>query len=116
MKRLLGLLVLSFLAFVPAAAQQGITPCAASTISASATSSNVQLSACGNTVLIWNVGTVEAFYSFGPTSSQTATTSNYSLPAGGYVVLRLSGQGQPYLAAVTSSSTTTIRITQGVTS
>ena len=99
---------------LPASAQQGITPCASNSISVSGTSANVQLSACGQTVLLWNVGTQELFYNYGPLSSEAATTSGNSLPGNSFVVLNL-GYNQLYLAAITASSTTTLRITQGQT-
>lgn len=95
-------------------AQQGITPCAAASLSVTNTSSNTQLSACAGTTIVWNIGTVEAFYTYGTASNTAATTSNWSVPAGGFVVLNL-GTSRQYLAAITASSTTTIRITQGQT-
>ena len=95
-------------------AQQGITPCAAFSISASNTSANQQLSACGDTILLWNVGTQELFYNFGTASSTAATSSNWSLPGNSFVVISL-GFNKYYLAAITSASTTTLRITQGIT-
>lgn len=96
-------------------AQQGITPCTpAATLNVTTSSSNVQLSACGGTVLLWNVGAQEAFYAYGSTSATAATTSSFSLPGTSFVVLSL-GNARPYLAAITSTSSTTLRITQGQT-
>lgn len=94
---------------------QGITPCTpSSSLSVTTTSSNVQLSACSGVVLLWNVGAQEAFYKYGAASSTAATTGtdSWSIPATSFVVLNL-GTNRPYLAAITSSSTTTLRITQG---
>lgn len=100
---------------VPANAQQGITPCTpANTISVSNSSTNIQLSACGPTVLLWNIGTQEAFFKYGSSSSQVATTNDWSLPGNSFIVLNL-GTSQLYLAAITASSTTTIRVIQGQT-
>ena len=91
----------------------GITPCSNNTLSAgSGSSTNIQLSKCGGVVIVWNIGSVEAFYNYGSASTTAATTSNYSIPSGGFVVLNLGTSGL-YLAAITSSSSTTLRITQG---
>lgn len=110
----LRLLVLTAVFSSAALAQTGITPCGtAATLSVTGTSSNVQLSACGGTVLLWNISAQEAFYNFGTLSTVTAATSNWSLPGNSSVVLNL-GTNRPYLAAITATSTTTLRITQGI--
>ena len=98
----------------PVRAQQGITPCASATLAVSNTSSNVQMSACGETALLWNVGTQEAFYKLVTTSAGTAATTDNSLPGNSFVVVNVSN-AKLYLAAITASSTTNIRITQGLT-
>ena len=110
------ILVVAGLLFIsaPAGSQQGITPCAAFSVSVSGTSANQQLSNCGTTILLWNVGTQELFYVVGSASSTAATTSNFSLPGASFVVLNLNNT-RPYVAAITASSTTTMRITQGQT-
>lgn len=90
----------------------GISPCANSTISVTVASSNVHLSTCGSVVLLWNTTSQEAFYAYGSASNTAATTSSYSLPGNSFVVLNLGVSGL-YLAAITASSTTTLRITQG---
>lgn len=92
----------------------GLTPCGAPiTLSASSGSStNAQLSACGGVVLLWNVGTQEAFYKYGSANTTAATTSDWSIPSASFVVLNL-GTSRLYLAAITASSSTTLRITQG---
>lgn len=110
---LIGLLVLGLFA-APVSAQQGITPCAAFTLSVSNVSSNQQLSACGETVLLWNVGAQEVFYTWGAASTTAATASNWSIPGTSFVVVNL-GRGRPYLASITAASTSTLRVTQGTT-
>lgn len=111
----LGLFIVASLLIAGAAyAQSGITPCASATISVSGTSANSQLSACGSTLILWNVGSTEAFYRLGSSSGTTAVTTDNSIPASAFVVLNV-GSRQPYLAAITASSTTTLRITQGQT-
>ena len=109
------LLALGFLlaSWSAQAAPQGIIPCSAQTISVSNSSSSVQLSNCGGTVLLWNISSQEVFYTWGLAPNTAATTSSYSLPGNSFVVLNL-GLAQYYLAAITGSSTSTLRITQGV--
>jgi hypothetical protein len=111
---LLSLFFIAAVALTPVYAQQGITPCASATLSVSGTSSNVQLSACGETALLWNVGTQELFYTIGAASNTAATTSSNSLPGNSFVVLNVSN-AKLYLAAITATSTTNLRITQGLT-
>jgi len=108
----LPLLSLSPAAKAQSANPSGITICSTSSLAVSGTSSNVQLSACGPSVIIWNVGSVEVFINVGTASSTTATTSSASIPNGTQLVLNV-GNSAPYLAAITASSTSTIRITQG---
>lgn len=96
------------------ATQAGITPCGTPvTLSVTTSSSNAQLSTCNGTVVVWNVGSNEAFFTTGTTSGTVATTSNYSLPAGTSIVLNFGTSGR-YLAAITASSTTTIRAWSGI--
>ena len=99
----------------PVFAQAGITPCASATISASSGSStNVHLSTCGQTVILWNTTSQEAFYKLGTASNTAATTGDNSIPGGAFVVLN-AGFGGSYLAAITAASSTTLRVTQGQT-
>lgn len=63
---------------------------------------------------MWNITSQEVFYNYGSSSGTAATTSNYSIPGNSFVVLFL-GLGQYYLAAITASSSSTLRVTQGVT-
>lgn len=116
MRRILFLLVIALLFLgAPAKAQMGLTPCGTPiSLSVSGSSTNAQLSSCGGTLILWNLGTQEAFYKYGTASTTAATTSDWSLPGGAFVVLNL-GTNRPYLAAITSTSTTTLRITQGQT-
>ena len=60
--------------------------------------------ACGD----WNNGQRSAFSLW----STAATTAGYSLPGNTFVVLNVNTVGG-YLAAITATSTTTIRIVQG---
>lgn len=115
MKKLLILLLAPFFLASAANAQSGITPCGtAKTLAVTTSSSNVQLLTCGQTVLLWNVGATEIFYKYGSASTTTAAVTDWSLPSGGFVVLNLGSAGL-YLAAITSSSSSTVRITQGQT-
>lgn len=91
----------------------GFTPCASYTISVSGTSANQQLSTCGSTAVLWNVGTQELFVALGTGSGTVAVaTTGMSVPAGDRIVLNV-GNSQLYLAAITSTSSSTLRISQG---
>lgn len=117
---ILGLLL--SLSVSASAVDQGFTPCVLGnagsppvTLSVSNTSSNVQLAVCGPTVILMNITSQEAFFNLGSTSSVTATTSSFSLPGNSFIQLTVpTGAIGYYLAAITSTSTTTIRILQGI--
>src|SRR5215469_15959155 len=120
MKRLIALLFGIAVAVTPAdlfaqAGTAGITPCSANSISVSGSSNNVQLSLCGPVIILYNITSTELFYNYGTASTTAATTSNYSLPGNTYVVLNIGNVSATagYLAAITASSTTTLRIIQG---
>lgn len=95
---------------------QGLVPCSSGTptsLSASGSSSNTQLIAnCGVNVILYNVGSQEAFYKIGTSVAVAAATTDNSLPAGAFVLLSLT-PNQRWIAAITSTSTTTIRLVQG---
>jgi hypothetical protein len=113
---------LAFAVCLPAWAQQpprGFASCAGNppaAISVSNTSANVQLSTCGPNVYLINDGTTEAFWALGSASSTVATTSSNPILANSYQLIIVPGYATAngwYLAAITSSSTTTLRIMQG---
>jgi len=95
----------------------GLSLCAPNSLSVSTTSSNVALATCGPDLYLMNTTSQEAFYQIGTSSTLTANTTvtqSYSLPGGAYqhiIIPYLSGTY--YLAAVTATSVTTIRILQG---
>lgn len=64
----------------------------------------------GATVTILNVGTAEAFVTFGG-STVTAATTNDSIPSGAGRCFAISSQ--TFVAAITASGSTTLRINQG---
>ena len=118
MRYLYGLLIAFALCATPALAQQpkGISPCSANTISASGASSNIQLSTCGASVVIMNLTSQEAFFNVGKASTTVATTSSYSIPGGAYIIITVPNNdpaGGWYLAGITATSTTTLRIIIG---
>lgn len=113
----LGLFLLGLFAANPAAAQNssaGMTPCGNGlTLSVTGTSSNTQLSACGTTAVIWNIGAAEAFFNWGTASNTAAVAAtSWSLPPGASVTVS-TGRAPLYFAAITASSTTTLRVVQG---
>jgi hypothetical protein len=126
MRALRTLLIIGVLTLpCPVWAQQppkGISPCAANSLSVSSTSSNVQLSTCGASLIIMNLTSQEAFYTVGQASTTAATTAgnttaSYSLPGGAYELITVPGltgdKNGWYFAAITATSTTTIRMIQG---
>jgi hypothetical protein len=125
MKKLLATAALLVALSIPQAiaqsgAPKGISPCAPNSLSVSGTSSNVQLSTCGSSLIIMNLTSQEAFFKIGQQSTTAATTTvtdSYSIPGGAYILLTvpgLAGAGAGwYFAAITAASTTTIRLIQG---
>jgi len=118
-------LLLAPLKVLPAHAQAGlagISPCAGGTLAVTGTSANVQLAGCGPVVIVYNITSQEAFYAVGATSAAAATAQSsstaapiagtFSIPGNTFVVLNINTQS-PYLAAITATSTTTLRIVQG---
>ena len=117
MKRVVTAALLLLLA-LPAHAQQtprGIAPCAAHSLSVTNTSSNVQLSNCGPSLILMNLTSQEAFFNVGQASTPAATTSNYSIPGNSFLSLTVPDESAAgwYVAAITSTSTTTIRMIEG---
>lgn len=110
---LLGAATILLMLYAVDVKAQGLRPCAAiNTLAPSTASTSVQLSACGPVAVVWNVGTVEAFLVLG-NSGVIATTSGISLPGGSFMQFNV-GYDAPYLAAITSAGSTTLRITQGL--
>lgn len=83
---------------------------ATSTATISATSSSSAPTNANNALqaLVCNIGTVEAFVAIGP-STVTATTSGMSFSGGFCTTLQLNPGN--YLAAITATGTTTLRVT-----
>jgi hypothetical protein len=126
MKRFFALAVLLLILCAPPSllaqtgAPRGISPCTPNSIAVSGTSSNVQLSTCGSSLIIMNITSQEAFFKIGQLSTTAATTTvtdSYSIPGNSFELLTvpgLAGVGAGwYFAAITSTSTTTIRLIQG---
>lgn len=113
-----ALLLAAACGIAPAAhadAPTGMTPCFSVSLSVTSASANVALSAsCQGTIQVQNIGTAEAFVNpQGASNAAAATTSNDSLPAGTCHVYQVVIGATPYLAAITTSGTATLRITQG---
>jgi hypothetical protein len=124
--KLVAAIGFAFALLFPAGAmaqQAGISACAGGTLAVTSSSANVQLSTCGPVVIVYNITSQEAFYAFGATSSAAATAQTtstaapiagtYSLPGNSFVTLNISNETAAYLAAITASNTTTLRIVQG---
>lgn len=106
------------------AQQAGISVCAGGTLAVTGSSANVQLSTCGPVIIIYNITSQEAFYAYGTTSTTAATAQTsstatpiagtYSLPGNSFITLNIGNLAAGvYLAAITATSTTTLRIVQG---
>ena len=114
MRKLLGIIIFVMLLGSPAHAQYaGLTPCAAKSLSVSNTTSNVALSACGPTAILYNTTSQEAYYNLSSSSSVTATTSSFYIPGGGFIVLQVPSGTVMTLAGITPTSTTTFKVVQG---
>lgn len=121
MKKLVAIALLLLLG-CPAFGQQtpkGFAPCGNGlSLSVTNSSGNVQLNNCGPSVVLMNVGTQEAFFNVGQLSS-TAANSNgnvgYSIPGGAYLMITVPDQTAAgwYVASVTATSTTTLKIIEG---
>lgn len=114
MKRLL--LAFLLLLAAPALAQQGpaLYPSAGGSLAVSGTSSRLVLpntAPAATSLWLMNDGATEAFYAFG-SATVVATTGSPPIPAGACQAVD-SGK-QPYIAAITATSTTTLRLIQGV--
>lgn len=113
MRRFLICLLFLFASAASAAAQtvQPFSPTAASvSLSVSSVSSRVALPSSGPTALVVNTGAATAYLNFG-NSSVAATTSGIILSPG--CAAALNANGQSYLAAITSASTTTLSVATG---
>jgi hypothetical protein len=62
-----------------------------------------------------NLTSQEAFFNVGQASTTAATTSDYSIPGNSFLTLTVPDESAAgwYVAAITASSTTTIRIIEG---
>lgn len=117
---------LALLFSAPASAQlAGISACAGGTLAVTNASANVLLASCGPVVIVYNITSQEAFYNIGTSSAVTASSQSTSttaptnangsnsIPGNSFVTLNISNLATAYLAAITASSTTTLRIVQG---
>lgn len=84
----------------------------AASLSVTGSTGNVALPGSGNTLQICNVGTTEAFWALGG-STVTAATTSFSAPGSTCLSYTIDNAPGLYLAAITASSTTTLRLTVG---
>ncbi len=109
---ILRLALMALLAFGGPAVAQTFQSLGSTSLAVTSASGSVALPAgnFGGNITLLNVGSVEAFVAFGP-NTITATTANESVPGGGARCFGITNQ--TFLAAITSSSTTTLRVSQG---
>lgn len=93
----------------------GISPCTTTplTMTVTGSSSNFKLSACGDTLIVFNNSSVDAFFVLGASSSTVATTGGNIVPAKTFVVLNVS-TAQLYFAAITGGGSATLSFIQGM--
>lgn len=115
MKRFLLSSFLLLASLSPLSAQQGqqaLQPLGQATLSVTTSSDKVALpTSSGVTSWLYNSGSATLFFKYG-TSTVTAATTDFPLPAGACVAY--SSSPNTHIAAITSSGTATLRITQGV--
>jgi hypothetical protein len=113
MKRILVAAFALFAAVIPAPAQQsaGFSFNAATSLAVTSASSNVALPGTGSKILAQNTGGATAYLAFG-NSAVVATTSGMPLLGGECFYVQAAGN-YTTIAAITSSSTTTVLLTQG---
>lgn len=87
------------------------SPNANTSLSATSSSTSIALPGVGPVLWLQNVGTIEAFVRLGTNSAVAAATTDFSVPSGRGVMVN--AQGFSYLAGITSTSTTTVRMSQG---
>jgi len=101
-----SILVLSF-ADAFAFPQGGVTPCLISAqpgdLTLSATSANVHLNTCGETLIVINNGSVDARVRLGTTSATTALTTDLLIPKGTQQTFNVGSSGL-WFAAIAASS------------
>ena len=93
------------------------------TVAVTNSTGNVALTGQGSDFEFKNTGSVEAFVNVGASSSVTATAGgaltadkdgSQSVPAGAILVYSFPNCGAtPYVAAITATGTTTLRVSQG---
>lgn len=89
----------------------GFAPTTAAALSVSNASNNVALPANGQVVWLFNTGTVTAYFKLGATSAVTAAITDIPLRPG--VGILIPNSPGAYVAAITSSSTTSLDVIGG---
>ena len=90
---------------------QSFTPAANASISVTTTTGNVAISGTGGTLRLANVTSVECFVKVGE-STVVATTSDFSVPGNTVAFISVPNTAT-HVAAITASSTATLRISRG---
>ncbi len=88
------------------------TPGGTVSLAVTATTGSVALSAAGSSVEVQNTGLTICFVKLGA-SAVTAAVTDYPVPAGQSKVIGRNPNTDTYIAAITSSGTTTLYATTG---
>lgn len=98
--------------------QNGFAPGPSGTIAVTSSNARLALPKGGNNVYVANVGSTECFIAFGDVTvaavaggNTTALAGSMSIPPG--FTASLSMGANTHIAAITASSTTTLRVTRG---
>lgn len=92
-------------------AVSAFTPGGNFSLSVTTTTGNVAITGAGTTLRLANVTAQECFVAFGA-STVVATTGGFSMPGNTQMLVTIPS-GTTHVAAITASSTTTLRIARG---
>jgi hypothetical protein len=111
--------VLFFLATADAQVTQGFAPCASAAptaLTAGVASTNTNIGGCGTTAIVYNTGTITAFYTVGPTNATVATVTSQPLPGNTFVQIAIPlNAGSWFFAAITAAGSSSLLIASGST-
>ncbi len=88
----------------------GFTPTGAASLAVTGSTGRVALPNTDTTVILQNTGTTNLFFKLGSVTVNAATT-DYSLPSGYSIAVQITTE--THVAAITASSTTTLKVIQG---
>ena len=112
MKRIFLSLVFALLWFAPAARAQMQTNVQTAGLAVTTASASTAIAGSGPVIFLFNDGTSEIFWNVG-NSSVTATTASVPLGPGSCFAALISDTKGQYIAAITATGSSTLRVTRG---